>query len=244
MVPEARRSEAQLLQRRYATAEAVARIALELAHEVKNPLAALRGTAQWMAERQTHAAIEEGCARLLAEFDRIRERIDAFLQLAPRAALSMESVNIHALIHDVCRPVPEGVELRLVLDPSLPELSAHGARLRQALENLWRNALEAHARTIEIETRVAQGGTLPGHKGPVLQICFRSDGDPIPEAIRPQLFDPFVTGKDGGSGLGLAIVQRVLQEHGGHIRLADDRHHTRFILHLPIRRTHNPERCA
>ncbi len=236
MVPEARRSEAQLLQRRYAMADAVARIALELAHEVKNPLASLRGATQWMAEQVDHPVVNETCDHLLREVDRIRERIDAFLQLAPRADVSMEEVNIHALIHDVCRPVPKDVKLALVLDPSLPEITAHQARLRQALENLWQNALESHARLIEIQTRLATAFSLPNYSGPILQLSITSDGDPIPDDIRQHLFEPFVTGKPSGSGLGLAIVQRVMLEHGGHIRLESDRRRVKFVMHLPMQR--------
>jgi len=236
MVPEARRSEVQLLQRRYAMADAVARIALELAHEVKNPLASLRGATQWMMEQVDHPVVNETSAHLLHEVDRIRERIDAFLQLAPRADISMTEVNIHRLISDVCRPVPDNIKLSLLLDPSLPDLVAHTARLRQALENLWHNAIESHASNIEIQTRLATAFALPNYTGPILQLSVISDGDPIPEAIRQHLFEPYVTAKASGSGLGLAIVQRVMLEHGGHVRLYTERGRARFVMHLPILR--------
>jgi len=234
MVPEARRSEAQQLHRRYTMADAVARIALELAHEVKNPLASLRGATQWMMEQVDHAIVNETATHLLHEVDRIRERIDAFLQLGPRADVSMAEVNVHRMISDVCRPVPKEIKLSLMLDPSLPEIIAHAARLRQALENLWHNAIESHARNIEIQTRLATACALPNYNGPILQLSIISDGDPIPDAIRHHLFEPYVTAKSSGSGLGLAIVQRVMLEHGGQIRLYTEQRRVRFVMHLPI----------
>ncbi|MDQ6963836.1 MAG: ATP-binding protein [Mariprofundales bacterium] len=236
VVPEALRSEVQMLQRRYTMADAAARIALELAHEVKNPLASLRGATQWMMEQVDHPLVNETATHLLHEVDRIRERIDAFLQLAPRADISMGEVNIHRLIADICYPLPSGVNLSLVLDPSLPDIVAHAARLRQALENLWRNALEAHATNIEIETRIATACALPRYTGAILQLSITSDGDPIPDEIRQHLFEPYVSSKSSGSGLGLAIVQRVVLEHGGNIRLHTEYSRVRFTLHLPVLR--------
>ncbi|MDQ6950728.1 MAG: ATP-binding protein [Mariprofundales bacterium] len=235
LVPETRRSEAQQLEQRYAMAEAVARIALELAHEVKNPLAALRGATQWMAERVDHPVVAETSERMLHEVDRIRSRIDDFLQLAPRADISMGAVSVHRLVMDVCRPVPESVKLSLVLDLSLPEIPAHESRLRQAMENLWQNALESGATWIEVQTRLAVATALPHYHGPILQISFQSNGEPIPVHLRQRLFEPFVTSKASGSGLGLAIVQRVALEHGGRVRLQADDAGARFVMHLPMR---------
>ncbi len=236
LVPESRRSEAQQLEHRYALAEAVARIALELAHEVKNPLASLRGATQWMAEQVDHPLVAETSDHMLHEVDRIRGRIDAFLQLAPRADITMQAFNIHRLIMDVFRPVPPNVKCALVLDPSLPEIVAHESRLRQALENLWRNALEAGSTRVEVQTRLAVATALPGYHGPILQISVQSNGTPIPETMRSRLFEPFVSSKDSGSGLGLAIVQRVALEHGGRVRLQMKGDDTCFVMHLPLAR--------
>jgi len=234
LVPESRRSEAQQLEQRYEMAEAVARIALELAHEVKNPLAALRGATQWLAEQVAHPVVADTCDHLLHEVDRIRARIDDFLQLAPRADISMGMVSMHRLIMDICRPVPASVKLSLVLDLSLPEIPAHESRLRQALENLWQNALESGATLIEVQTRMAVATALPNYHGPILQISFQSNGEPIPLHLRQRLFEPFVTSKAAGSGLGLAIVQRVAQEHSGRVHLHADERGAKFIMHLPM----------
>ncbi len=233
MVPEAGRQELEQHVKRQEMAEAVARIALEMAHEVKNPLAALRGAAQWLSERLSQGDQREAAMMMLTQVDLIRERIDSFLQLGPRAPVGMEAINIHSLIDDVCG-TQGGVTVRRVFDPSLPLIQAHAGRLRQAIENLWSNALEAKATHIEWLTRVNTTIKLPAHKGPVLEVRITNDGEPVPQRIRDHLFEPFVTAKARGNGLGLALIQRVVQEHHGQVKLQSEAGRTSFILHLPL----------
>lgn len=234
MVPEANRAEVEKQAKRQELAEAVARIALEMAHEVKNPLASLRGASQWLAESSKDAEVKEISTHMLSEVDRIKTRIDSFLQLGPRADVTMAPVNIHALLDDVCR-APSDVHLHRVYDPSLPNLMVHEARLRQAIENLWSNALEAGSTHVEWQTRMAPMVALPSHQGQVVELRITSDGTPIPDSLKEHLFHPFVTGKERGSGLGLAIVQRVMQEHGGRVKLSSGHGRTSFVLHLPLK---------
>jgi len=234
MVPEANRQEHDLHAKRQEMAEAVARIALEVAHEVKNPLAALRGAAQWLAEQPISDEQLEATTMILGEVDRIRQRIDDFLQLGPRADIGMEQVNIHQLIDEVCSPV-SGITVRRVFDSGLPPVQAHANRLRQAIENLWRNALEAGAKNIEWQTRINPTVRLHGYKGSVLEVRISNDGTAIPETLLDQIFEPFVTaGKKRGSGLGLALVQRVMLEHKGQVTVKSDGGRTAFILRLPL----------
>jgi len=232
LIPEANRSEVEEHAKRHEMAETIARIALEMAHEVKNPLAALRGAAQLLHEQSTGDAAEIS-AHILAEVDRIKERIDTFLQVGPRANVAMTEINIHALLDDVCT-ASEKVQVRRVYDPSLPSLWVYETRLRQAIENLWVNALEADSTCITWETRIAPLVALPGHKGMVMELSMCSNGRAIPEAIRGSLFEPYVSNKARGSGLGLAVVQRVVQEHGGRISLKAGSENTTFVMHLPI----------
>jgi len=233
-IPESNRSELEQHVKRQEMAEAMARIALEMAHEVKNPLAALRGAAQWLSEQPLNENAAEATRMMLGEVERIRLRIDSFLQLAPRADAMLEPINVHTLIDDVCKGVGAGL-VRRVYDPSLPEILVHPSRLRQAFENLWSNALEAQPGFIEIQTRVAPTVRLPDCEGAVLEIRFTNDGSAIPPEMVERLFEPFVTGKARGSGLGLAIVQRVMLEHRGRASVRAEKGRTSLILHLPIR---------
>lgn len=232
LIPEANRSEVEEHAKRHEMAETIARIALEMAHEVKNPLAALRGAAQLLHEQSSGDAAEIS-AHILAEVDRIKERIDTFLQVGPRANAAMTEINIHALLDDVC-VASEKVQVRRVYDPSLPNLCVHETRLRQAIENLWVNGLEAGSTCITWETRIAPLVALPGHQGMVVELSMRSNGRPIPSALRDHLFEPYVSNKARGSGLGLAVVQRVVQEHGGRISLKEGAGDTTFVMHLPM----------
>ncbi len=234
-VPEGHRSEIEQHSKRHEIAEAMAHTALEIAHEVKNPLAALRGATQWLCERPIAEQERETLEHMLASIDRIRDRIDAFLQIGPRADVSMEMTNIHALIQEVSF-APDHLQVSRVFDPSLPETLAHPARLRQALENLWQNAVEAAEHHIEWQTRMAPTVRLPDHQGPVMEVRITNDGATVPEHLRERLFEPYVTAKERGSGLGLALVQRVMLEHGGRVSLRCETGRTTFILHLPVRR--------
>ncbi|MFQ5345421.1 MAG: nitrogen regulation protein NR(II) [Mariprofundus sp.] len=233
-VPEAQRSEVERHAKRHEMAEAVARIALEMAHEVKNPLAALRGASQWLSEQDMHADAKEAVEQIINGVDRIRDRIDAFLQVGPRAPVQMEMTNLHALIQDVI-PNRERIYVSRVFDPSLPDILAHPARLRQAFENLWQNALEAADSKIEWQTRMAPLVHLPGHQGKVVEISITNDGAMIPEDLRDRLFEPYVTGKQRGSGLGLAQVERVMFEHGGRVNVKSENGRTTMTLHLPVK---------
>jgi len=238
-VPEAQRSEVERHARRHEMAEAVARIALEMAHEVKNPLAALRGASQWLSEQDMNADAKEAVGQMISGVDRIRDRIDAFLQVGPRASVQMEMTNLHALIQDIIPnregQYSEGIYISRVFDPSLPEILSHPARLRQAFENLWQNALEAADSKIEWQTRMAPLVHLPGHHGKVVEISITNDGAMIPESLQDRLFEPYVTGKQRGSGLGLAQVERVMLEHGGRVNVKSENGRTTMTLHLPVK---------
>ncbi|ATX81014.1 PAS/PAC sensor signal transduction histidine kinase [Mariprofundus ferrinatatus] len=240
-VPEAARSEVERHNKRHEMAEAVARIALEMAHEVKNPLAALRGAAQWLAEQEDISSTNrEAVIQMLSGVDRIRDRIDAFLQVGPRAEVKMEMTNLHALIQEVT-VYQDGIHVHRVFDPSLPEILTHPARLRQALENLWQNACEAAETSIEWQTRMAPLVHLPGHGGQVVEVRITNDGRMVPQELRERLFEPYVTGKTRGSGLGLALVERVMVEHGGRVSVKSENGRTTMTLHLPVRQTGQEE---
>ncbi|MDQ6996131.1 MAG: ATP-binding protein [Mariprofundus sp.] len=235
-VPEAHRTEVERHAKRHEMAEAVARIALEMAHEVKNPLTALRGASQWLSEQNINADAREAVAQMIHSVDRIRDRIDAFLQVGPRAPVQMEMTNLHVLIQDIIQ-YPDGIYISRVFDPSLPDILAHPDRLRQALENLWQNALEAAESKIEWQTRMAPLVHLPGHQGKVVEVSITNDGAMIPEALQDRLFEPFVTGKKRGSGLGLAQVERVMLEHGGRVNVDSGNGRTTMTLQLPVKIT-------
>ena len=234
MIAEGNRLEAEMQSRRHEMAEAVSRIALERAHEIKNPLAALRGATQLLSEQVDGDALEI-VEHMLTDVDRIKERVDGFLQVGPRANIQMQPVNIHALIDNVIRNSDIKIKVQRSFDPSIPETLFHERRLRQAIENLWSNAIEAGSDLIIWETRIEHGITLSEHKGSVLSVKIISNGAEIPEHIHDKMFEPYVTGKERGNGLGLSIVQQVVQEHGGKVVVQSELMRTSFTMYLPLR---------
>jgi len=234
LIPEANRMHVEQQSKQYEMAQMVSRIALEMAHEIKNPLAALRGICQWVSEQHLKLELKEALLQMLTNVDRISKRIDHFLQLGPRADVGMQAINIHCILNDVMQHIPQGITLHRVFDPSLPSIMAHPQRLRQAIENLWQNALEAKPKYIEWQTRLATATHLPKHKGMVLEVSIRNDGQSIPTHLHASLFEPFVTAKARGNGLGLAVVQQVMLEHQGRVQFNSETGRTRFTLHLPV----------
>ena len=207
-----------------------------LAHEVKNPLAGLRGAAQLLQRRVGEAELKALAGMVIAEADRLAALADRLLRRA--AAPPCESLNIHAVLERVvalleAEPAPPAI--RQDYDPSLPDLRGDADRLRQLLLNLARNAREAGARTLTLRTR-AEHGVRVGER--VLRTALRldvvDDGAGVPPALRDTLFEPLVSGRAEGTGLGLALAREIAHEHGGELRHGGGPGATAFTLWLPL----------
>jgi two-component system nitrogen regulation sensor histidine kinase GlnL len=219
-----------------------------LAHEVKNPLAAIAGAAQLLArkaredQRELLALIGSEVSRVVTLFDR--------LQGAPLGQITAgAAVNVHAVI-DRARQTLEAATLKSVpvqceFDPSLPDVLADDAAMVQILTNLLTNAAEAtadmRAPHIVIKTRYSYGSSLKaldrrGYTRLPVEIIVTDNGPGVPADIAEDIFTAFVTSKRTGKGIGLAIVQKLLQQMGARISYErdDQRGLTHFIVHLPV----------
>ncbi|HZH44020.1 MAG TPA: ATP-binding protein [Lysobacter sp.] len=208
-----------------------------LAHELRNPLAGVKGAAQLLARRVDDDAGRELVALIGGEVERLTALLDRLLHPAPPQPHA--PLNIHAVLERVLRLAENdaGWAVRLVrdYDPSLPELAGDADRLTQAAWNLVRNAIEAGAGTVTLRTRAEHAVRIGEHAYPLaLRIEVADDGRGVPEALAERIFLPLVSGRAEGTGLGLALAQQVAREHRGSLAYRSRPGHTVFTLLLPV----------
>jgi len=232
-------------------ARSVTAMAALLAHEIKNPLSGIRGAAQLL---ETGAPPEDRPLTQLIcdEADRIVKLVDRMEVFTDQRPLERDPVNIHRVMEHVRRVAENGfarhVRFTERYDPSLPPVWGHRDQLVQVFLNLVKNAAEAcpeDGAEIILSTSYQHGVRvqLPGSGTMInlpLVVSVQDNGEGIPEDLRTQLFDPFVTTKRTGSGLGLALVAKIINDHGGIIEFDSQPRRTIFKVMLPIVHTKAP----
>lgn len=208
-----------------------------LAHELRNPLAGLKGAAQLLSRRTSDADSRELVGLIASEVERLNGLVDRILH--PAAPRPFEPMNIHAVLERV-RQLAEaeaGWSVKVVrdYDPSLPDLLGDADRLTQAVWNLVRNALESGATTVGLRTR-AEHQVLIGDRSHRLAVRVEvgDDGRGVPEDLVERLFLPLVSGRADGTGLGLPLAQQIAREHGGSLAYRSRPGHTVFTVLLPL----------
>lgn len=193
-------------------------LAAGIAHEIRNPLAAVRGFIQLLRQRLTKAqmATEIRYADyILDEIDRANQILNDFLAMTKPAKEQKRLVNLNELLTDLVQLVKhqavlKGVNLIVDLDHEVVPIWAKSEALKQVFLNLFSNALQA----------TPEGGTITlvsSLDSEQVRVDMHDTGEGIPPDQTQRIFEPFYTTKSGGTGLGLAICREILTEHGGTI---------------------------
>lgn len=205
-------------------------LAAGLAHEIRNPLSGIKGAAQLLRRAvEGDASLRVYTDIMIREVGRVNQLIEQLLDLSRPWQLNFAPVNIHEILEEVLllegQTAPEkSVTVKKLFDPSLPPIRGDRAQLMQVFLNLVKNAYQAmdHGGALILATRLetdfhvrAQGR----RRSRFIWVDIADDGAGIKEADLPHIFSPFFTTKNSGTGLGLAICYRIINEHGGLIRV-------------------------
>jgi nitrogen fixation/metabolism regulation signal transduction histidine kinase len=207
-------------------------VARRLAHEIKNPLTPIQLSAERMRRKflgsmneQDAQILERATHTIVAQVEAMKQMVNAFSEYARAPDMNIARFDLNQLVTEVVdlyRVQASSVALNLKLDASLPEVAADRVRIRQILNNLLTNSLEAlegrpQAR-IDIQSHLA---TEAGKPAAAITVCDNGPG--FQKDLIGTIFDPYVTSKPKGTGLGLAIVKKIIEEHGGRIEADNPR---------------------
>jgi two-component system, NtrC family, nitrogen regulation sensor histidine kinase GlnL len=207
-----------------------------LAHEIKNPLGGLRGSAQLLERELDKPELREYTQVIIKEADRLQGLMDRML--TPHRTPRIEPLGIHEVLERVRSLVQaEFPSTRIVrdYDPSLPEVLGDREQLIQATLNIVRNAAQAGAKNITLRTRAVRQITILRQRHRLaLELQVVDDGPGVPDEIRDRIFSPLVSGREGGSGLGLSLAQTFVQYHHGVVEFESRPGRTTFRILLPL----------
>ncbi len=208
-----------------------------LAHEIRNPLAGMKGAAQLLGRRVEGEEQRELLGLIEAEVDRLAGLVERLLNPAP--AREFAAVNIHTVLERVRQlaDAQAAWSIKLVrdYDPSLPDIQGDADGLSQSLWNLVRNALESGASTVTLRTRAEHHvliGDVPHRLAVRVEVADNGRG--VPDDLAERIFLPLVSGRAEGTGLGLPLAQQVARAHGGSLGYRSRAGHTVFTLLLPV----------
>ncbi len=220
-------------------------MARRLAHEIKNPLTPIQLAAERLRHKYLRAmapdqseALDRLTNTIIQQVETMKDMVNTFSEYARVPAMRLEEVDLNALLQEVLDlygTVDASADIALRLAPGLPATLVDRGRIRQVLNNLIANALDAssgqaHPRLEVISNHVSEAGRE------FIEIRIRDSGTGISGDIIGSIFEPYVTTKQKGTGLGLAIVRKIVDEHNGMVWMENNRdtNGACAVIRLPV----------
>ncbi len=227
---------------------AVGTLATGIAHEIRNPLASIRGMLQLMDEMEDTANAHEYRRRMLREVDRLEKLVAGIMNFAQSEDSPSVDIDLNELVTEVVLTAKmnvgeeaEAISVKWELEESLPGAKLQSERLRQALLNLVVNAfqycVEKKCGPIRIQTM-----HLPVNAKRPLIVCISNPAEQLSDELKERIFEPFYTTKPEGTGLGLPIAYQTVLANGGLLEIECEDGEVQFWVRLPL--TYDPSRSA
>lgn len=213
----------------------VGQMAAGITHEIRNPMAVVRGFLQLMREKSP-SSLEHYYRIVMEELDRANSIINDFLSLAQNRAVKMELCSLHEIIKELTPLLWADANLRgqsieVMLDEKVPDLLLNQKEIKQLILNLGRNGMEAmdDKGQLVLETKCCADG---------VELYVKDTGAGISPAQQERLFEPFFTTKSQGTGLGLSLCLSIMERHSGKISIeSEEGKGTTFTVFFPFAQT-------
>ena len=218
------------------------KLASGIAHEIRNPLAGIKTTAQALGEEMAKDDPKrEYLNRITKEIDRLNELLKTFFSFAKPQTLLLVPCHIkeiiNAIIPFLIKEIDDkGIQFVESYHPQLPRIRVDKIQMHQAFLNLFLNAIQAmpNGGELKIEANPVILPSPEGSRQNFIKVVVSDSGKGIPPQILPKIFDPFFTTKPKGIGLGLSITYQIIKKHGGTIKVHSQwEKGTSFVINLP-----------
>jgi signal transduction histidine kinase len=207
-----------------------------LAHEIKNPLNAMKGASQYLHNKYIDTAdIKEFTGIILAEIDRLDRYLNEFLSFSRGMKLKLRTVNVENFVTGMVMTVKHSFpcEIKIEMEYGMPDVEMDPEQIRQVLVNLLSNAKDAVSGDIN---RLPQVKIKAGIYKKNLHVSVIDNGSGMEAGVIKQIFNPFFTTKETGIGIGLTISKTIVEKHGGRIEVSSrPGRGTEFTIIIPAK---------
>jgi len=218
------------------------KLASGIAHELRNPLAGIKTTAQALGEEMNgDDSRREYLHRITKEIDRLNDLLKTFFSFAKPQNLNLVHCHIKDIINEIIpflikEIADKGIRFNETYHPQLPKVEVDKTQMHQVFLNLFLNAIQAmpNGGELRIEANPVISRSSAGSQQNFIKVVISDSGRGIPPQIVHKIFDPFFTTKSRGIGLGLSITYQIIKKHGGTIKVDSQwEKGTSFVINLP-----------